>query len=232
MQSSSGGSIRDVRRPVTKSAVWSTTDPLRRRLRASDNADAVTESRRRLTATADGRIRRLVGIWLTSALVLGTLLAVSTAGTGPLDDPDLAKQRAGMLDVVGERSIAPQVSPWRPAAGRSRVVFFVRPAQFTDLRLALDAGDGRRLIAAADLAVVVSAVPAGAPDALMGGRTPVVSDRGGQLARSYRMRLPRDGGPPVGYAIVGPDGTVRFRTEDPEVAGRIDEVLTMLKAVR
>jgi hypothetical protein len=40
------------------------------------------------------------------------------------------------------------------------------------------------------------------------------------------MRIPRDGGYPVGYAVIGPDRTVRYRTEDPQQDRRLSEVLT------
>ena len=44
------------------------------------------------------------------------------------------------------------------------------------------------------------------------------------------MRRPRDHGAPVGYAVVGADGTVRYRTEDPQQDQHLAEVLTMVDA--
>lgn len=110
------------------------------------------------------------------------------------------------------------------------MVFFVRPARLDELRAALSEDDGTRLAAAADLSVVVSVLVAGSGEQVANA-VPLVADPGGQLADGYRMRRPRDGGPPVGYAVVSPDGTVRFRTEDPGVAGRLDEVLILVKAL-
>lgn len=170
-----------------------------------------------------------IAIWAGSALVLGALLAISTASSGPLDDADLAKQRSGMLDAVGPRSAAPLVAPGRPAEGRASVVFFVRPAELDELRATLAKSDGARLAAAADLFVVVPVLPGSGGQ--QASAPPLVSDVDGRLADGYRMRRPRDGGPPVGYAVVGPDRTVRFRTEDPGVADRVDEVLTMVEAL-
>ena len=171
----------------------------------------------------------LVCVWLIGAAVLGALLAASAASSSPLDDADLAQQRAGMLDVVGPRSSVPVVSPGMPAAGRVTVVFFIRPGQLDELGAALGARDGRRLARAADLAVVVSVLPVAARRAFPSA-VPVVADAAGRLADGFRMRPPRDGGPPVGYAVVGRDRTVRFRTEDPGVSARLDEVLILAKA--
>ena len=108
-------------------------------------------------------------------------------------------------------------------------MFFVRPAQLAQLQAALGDRDGTKLAASADLSIVVSSIrTSGAHPA---GSAPVVADPGGLIATGYEMRRPRDGGPPVGYAVVGPDRTVRFRTEDPGLSGRLAEVLTMVKAL-
>ncbi|MEO5679166.1 MAG: hypothetical protein ABIS47_05790 [Acidimicrobiales bacterium] len=142
----------------------------------------------------------------------------------------MAKQRSGMLDVVGPRSPAPMVAPGLPASGRVTVVFFVRPAQREALRRTLAAPDASGLAVAADIAVVVSAPgpgPVGPPEI----GPPVVVDADGRLAAGYGMRRPRDGGPPVGYAVVGRDRTVRFRTEDPGVGKSIEEALIMVEAL-
>lgn len=44
------------------------------------------------------------------------------------------------------------------------------------------------------------------------------------------MRRSHDRGAPVGYAVVGPDGTIRYRTEDPQQDQHLSEVLTMVDA--
>ena len=171
----------------------------------------------------------LVAVWLVSAMVLGALLMWSAHTSGPLDDPDLAAQRAGMLDVVGGRTIAPMIAVGVPAEGKAGVVFFVRPAQLADLQAVLADRDGSKLAASANVSVVVSAIPN--ERGQLAGGAPVFGDPKGLVAAGYGMRRPRDGGPPVGYAVVGPDRTVRFRTEDPGMSGRLTEVLTMVKAL-
>jgi len=171
------------------------------------------------------------GIGLGVAVVFGVALAASMSHPDPLDDADLAYQRAGILDVVGPRSPAPTVSVGVPTPGRRAVVFFVRPAQAGPLQTALDGPLGDQLRAVTDVAFVVSGeLAAPAVDNGVASR-PVQVDPTGRLAMLYRMRRPRDGGAPVGYAVVGPDGTVRYRTEDPGVAAGLEEVRTIVRAV-
>jgi alkyl hydroperoxide reductase subunit AhpC len=58
----------------------------------------------------------------------------------------------------------------------------------------------------------------------------VVADPDGRLAREYELRTPRGGDTPVGYAVVDSKGQIRYRTLDPNAAGRLDEVSTILTA--
>lgn len=55
---------------------------------------------------------------------------------------------------------------------------------------------------------------------------------GGGLARRFGMPSPVNGGAPVGYAVVDAAGRIRYRTLDPQVAGHLEEVDTILSAVR
>lgn len=168
-------------------------------------------------------VRALV-IWLSIAVVFGVAVAVIPRSASSLDDPDPANQRAGYLDAVGDRRAAPLVTISRPAAGKVTVVFFVRNAQKDPLLSAL--AEPKSLPAGVDAAVV-----GGRPD-LAENRFASVSDVDAALAGGYGMPIPRDGGYPVGYAIVGPDRTVRYRTLDPGVVDRLDEVRTMLAALQ
>lgn len=171
-----------------------------------------------------------VAVGAIVAAVLGAALIVSMSDPDPLDDPDLAMQRAGILDVVGPRSPAAALSAAVPAQGRVTVVFFLRPTQAGQLAGALESPAGQELSELVDLGLVVSS-GAGEVTPRDPGTT-VVEDPDGRLAAAYRMRLPRDGGSPVGYAVVDAAGTVRYRTLDPEVATGLDEVLTIVDAVR
>ena len=171
-----------------------------------------------------------VAVGVTTALVLGVALAVSMVHPGPLEDPDLAMQRAGILDVVGPRSQAVPLTTAVPSRGRVAVVFFLRPAQAGPLVSALDSPSGQQLRGLVDIGIIIA--PTATAVTPNDPATAVVADPDGLLAQGYRMRLPRDGGPPVGYAVVGTDGTVRYRTEDPQVTDGLDEVLTIVDALR
>jgi alkyl hydroperoxide reductase subunit AhpC len=58
----------------------------------------------------------------------------------------------------------------------------------------------------------------------------VLGDPDGAVAKAYGMRVPRGGGPPVGYAVVDAAGAIRYRTLDPAVAERLREVGTIVSA--
>jgi hypothetical protein len=174
-------------------------------------------------------VRLAVGVAV--ATLTGTGLVLSMTHPRPLDDSDLARQRAGMLDVVGPRSIAAAVTAQLPAFGARTVVFFVRPAQLAPLEQALGSRAGSQLRAAAAVVIVVSPDPGASSGPATIGAVPVQLDPAGRLAVAYRMRRPRDGGAPVGYSVVGRDRTVRYRTEDPDVAAGLVEVRTIVDAV-
>lgn len=165
-----------------------------------------------------------LAIWLTLAVVLGLFLAIARAADGPLDDPDPAWQRPGFLDAGELPAPAPRVATDVPPAGRQTVVFFVRADGMDELCPVL--GESR-LAGRAATAVVVAGTPSSGCDAAAA----VVADPEGDLAEAYGMRRPRDGGPPVGYAVVDTAGDVRYRTLDPAVADRLDEVATMVAAL-
>ncbi len=168
--------------------------------------------------------RVLVSVWAVLAVALGASLAVARAADGPLDDPDPAHQRPGILDGFGLPQPAGPITPGIPGNGRRTVVFFERAA---GVRALCDALADSELAGAAVLAVVVSG-PAGAGADC--GPVTVVDDPRGRRAAAYGLRRPVDGGTPVGYAVVDRDGQVRYRTLDPSVADELDEVGTIVDA--
>ncbi len=166
--------------------------------------------------------RRLVVVWLAVAVGFGALLVVARSAEGPLDDPDPAFQRPGLLDLGDLPRPAPAVTGDVPAPGREAVVFFVRPDGLQPL---CDAAAGADFDGGPDLVVIVAG-PAGS----CAGDLPVVVEPTGRLAEGYGLREPADGGPPVGYAVVDPAGQIRYRTLDPEVDDLLSEVDTILRA--
>lgn len=166
---------------------------------------------------------RALGIWLATAILFGVAMLVAGQTGSPLDDPDLSKQRSAALDAVGPRTTAPAVTTSVPAAGRITVVFFVRAAQQEPLLLQLSRPGA--LPSNVDAAIV------GGPVNLSEAPIAVLTDADRSLARGYGMRTPRDGGYPVGYAIVDTAGVIRYRTLDPQLTRRLADVQTILKAL-
>lgn len=167
------------------------------------------------------RRRGLVAVWLVSVSVLAGGLGMLRAGSSPLDDSDLARQRPGFADANPPRSPVPSL-PGLGAVGDRGVVFFTRPERLPRLLSALADPDGLSLRRRAHSLVVAPWLPAGIAPAGVA----VLGDRTGGVSRRLFMRVPRDRGHPVGCAVVGPDRTVRYRTEDPGQDRRLSEVLT------
>ncbi len=174
-----------------------------------------------VTARMARRPVRLIAVWLGSVAVLGAGLLTVRVGSSPLDDPDQALQRPGFTDANPPRSVAPPLTGLGPTGSRS-VVFFTRPDRLPRLLGALAAGEGRELLRRAHVVVVQ---PVRSTDPAPVGIS-LLSDPTGSVSRALFMRTPRDRGYPVGYAVVGPDGTVRYRTQDPGQDRRLSEVLT------
>jgi hypothetical protein len=178
----------------------------------------------RANGRATTTLRDQVSVWLLGAVALGLPLFVADHDRRPLDDPDLVFQRPGFLDPHGTPFAAPRFADNLPSPGRRAVVFFVRPEQAVSLSSAISSN--RKLLADARLAAVLSEgqAPTDPSD------TSCIVDSSRRLAERFPMRRPRDGGPPVGYAIVDSSGLVRYTTLDPGASQRLKEVRTMLAA--
>lgn len=166
----------------------------------------------------------LVLTWLAAAIVLGGFHLAASLDRRPLDDSDLAFQRPGFLDSLGPPFPAAPVAPGLPAQGERLLLFFIREGQVVPLWTSL--GERAHPFDAARVAIVV----AGPPHSDAEGAVIWISDPAGKIAAAYQMPRPRDRGAPVGYAIVDNLGQVRYRTLDPTVWKRLDEVWTMWNA--
>ncbi len=187
--------------------------------------------------TRSSRRWQLLLVWFAAVLLLGGLLLLAQLRRNPLDDPNLAYERPGFLDAHGRPFPAPVMVDGVPSPGSRAVVFFTRPERASRLSAALAARPSLR--ERARIAIVVSGpmppgdLPAEAfvADYQAGvAGVPVVADPSGRLAAAYQVPVPRDGGPPVGYAVVDRAGRVRYRTLDPEMHEHLDEVETIVRA--
>jgi hypothetical protein len=165
----------------------------------------------------------LVLTWLLAAIVLGAVHLAASLDRRPLDDPDLVFQRPGFLDAHGPPFPALSLAPKIPSPRERLLLFFVRKEQVEPLRRQL--GQSGHPFDAAVIAVAV----AGPAPAETEGPIFWIGDPNRRIAAGYRMPTPRDGGPPVGYAIVDSMGRVRYRTLDPVMWKRLKEVWTMWK---
>lgn len=159
-------------------------------------------------------------VWFAAlAAALTFVIVALVRPPGPLDDPDPAYQRDGLL-------LAGPVLPAEVAGvefGRRPVVLvFVRqPPEPSDL-----ASWAARVPAGIDIRVVLAQPYA--PELPV----PAVVDPRNRLADAVAMPQPVDGGPPVGYAVVDSDRVVRYATLDPDYLRNAFEIATIAGAVR
>ena len=146
-------------------------------------------------------------VFAVAAVVLAVVVTLVVRGPGPLDDPDAADQRDGLL--LSGPTLPPEVAGVQ-FGGRPVVLLFERSApagpEFDRWKAAVDN-------AGADLVVL----PGGA--------------RAELLADAVGMPTPGDGGAPVGYAVVDPSRTVRYATLDPSYTRNAFEVDVIVGAV-
>jgi hypothetical protein len=159
-------------------------------------------------------------VWfLALTAVLAFVVVALVRPRGPLDNPDPAFQRDGLLldGPVVKRKVAGV-----DFGGRPVVLLFVR-----------DPPDRRSLADWAsnvpDRAGVRVVVPR-RPVTDLG--LPVVVEPLNRLAEAVGMPTPVDGGRPVGYAVVDSDRTVRYATLDPQYLRNGFEVSTIVGAVQ
>jgi len=150
--------------------------------------------------------------WIPAAVaaVVGLVLALVVVQLvrppGPLDDPDPAAQRDGLL--LAGPALPPDVDG-ADFGGRTVVVLFERDEP---------AGSGfeawRAVVADDGVELVVR-----------------VGRAGDELARLVGMAMPMDGMSPVGYAVVDASRTVRYATLDPAYTINAFEVDVITGAV-
>jgi len=161
--------------------------------------------------------------WLASAVVLGVAIIAIVGGPGPLDDPDQGDQRPGFLIDADEARRVPGLAlPGRPVGRRPVFVAFARRTP------------GRKAVRSIlrrlpDGFAAVLVLP---DDRAAGAQLPIVADPDRRIARAVGMDRPRDGGPPIGYAVIDQEARVRYATIDPTWPDQGFEVGLITKAAR
>lgn len=163
-----------------------------------------------------------VAIWLTVALLMGLLLGFAEFQRNPLNDPDQAWQRSGLLLPAQTYQAPSQIR----GGERPRVVVFAR--NLSHQHLFHDLADQSDLANIADLVIVT---PDGSRPVIENGISHFVTDSDGALVKAVGLNKPIDDGYPVGYALIDSEGYIRFRTLDPGFTKRAWEIQLLLKHI-
>lgn len=150
-----------------------------------------------------------VAAWLAGAALLAYVVLAVVPAPGPLDDPDQADQRTGFLIPREDARRLPPISGGLRFGARPTLLLFDRRTP------------GRR-----PLQKIISELPRGTTMTLV-----LAGTKRAGLARLVGMPRPRDGGYPVGYAIVDRERLVRYVTLDPTYLEHGLEIATVVEAV-
>lgn len=165
--------------------------------------------------------RRYIAIWVAVALLFAALLGLAEYRRNPLNDPDQAYQRTGVLLPPG-REPAPEMPSLR-IKGRPAVIMFHR--RLAGRPLFHDLADQSDLSKDAALIVVT---PDGSRPIIETGIAHFLADQDEALVHALGLRRPIDESYPVGYALVDASGFIRFRTLDPAYDQRAWEIRLLL----
>lgn len=155
------------------------------------------------------------------ALVLTVVVVVLVRPPGPLDQPDPAYQRDGLLLDGG---LVPKQVADVEFGGGPVVLLFDRDLPDP---VALE----QWLAEVPEPAVVRLVVPAPAPRLFADPRLEFVVDPAGRLAEAVGLPVPVDGGPGIGYAVVDSDRQVQYSTLDPVYVENAFEIATIVGSV-
>jgi hypothetical protein len=155
------------------------------------------------------------------AAVLTVVVVVLVRPPGPLDQPDPAYQRDGLL--LGGPVVPPEVEGVE-FGGRPVVLLFERD-------LPDPSALAQWLGQVADRAAVKLVLPDPAPRLLAHPQLELAVDPSGRLADAVDLPTPVDAGHGIGYAIVDSDRRVRYSTLDPAYLDNAFEVVTILGSI-
>lgn len=165
--------------------------------------------------------------WFAGALVLAFVVVAVIRAPGALDDPNEGDQRPGFLvDVDEARGVAGLELPGDPVGRVPVVVIFDRrisPPQRLQSFLRDVPGDVAVVLVVSEPIDEQPRLPAGVR---------LVAGSGGRIADALGMPQPRDGGAPVGYAVIDRDARVRYATLDPAYPEHAFEVEIIAGALR
>ena len=166
--------------------------------------------------------------WAVGALVLTAVVLGGVRGPGPLNDPDPADERTGRLTPPDEAVRVPGLElPGDPVGRRPVLLVFDRRAPDPDGYSGFIAEASRGTVPL----LVVPHAPAAQRRAVR-GRSAVLEDRPGSVAAAVGIDKPKDGGPPIGFALIDRRARVRHATLDPDYAEHGFEIMVLGGAIR
>ena len=161
-------------------------------------------------------------VWFVAlALVLSFVVVALVRPPGPLDQPDPAYQRDGLL--LDGTVVPAQVAGVDFGDGPVVLLF--------DRTLPDPAALEQWLAQVPAPAVVRLVLPGPVPRQSADGQVEVVVDPAGLLADAVGLPTPVDGGPGIGYAVVGSDRQVQYSTLDPVYLENAFEIATIVGSV-
>jgi hypothetical protein len=141
--------------------------------------------------------RAMAASWVAAAVVLGAGLLIEEATRNPLDAANPIRERIGM---AGYSSMpVPKVAG--TVEGERTAVLFVRAAQADSVCT----WASQRHLGKVTMVVV-------APEDVDCKGVPLTVDADRKLADAFGMRKPKDGGYPVGFALLDSAGGLRYTT--------------------
>ena len=161
-------------------------------------------------------------VWFALLAVVLTVVVVwLVRPPGPLDQPDPAYQRDGLLL---DGAVVPREVAGVEFGGRPVVLLFDRslpdPEALADW-----------VAAVPERAVVRLVLPEPAPRLLDLPALEVVVDPGGRLADAVDLPTPVDQGPGIGYAVVDSNRQLQYSTLDPAYLTNAFEIATIVGSV-
>ena len=148
-------------------------------------------------SAAGSAARRFGAAWLAAAVVLGGGLLIEDATRNGMDAENPIRERIGMASYTG----FPAPEPAGVVDGRRAAVLFVRPQQ---------ADSVCTWAAGAPLGEVTMVVVS--PENTDCKGVPLTIDGDRKVADGFGLRRPKDGGYPVGFALLDSAGGVRYTT--------------------
>lgn len=165
--------------------------------------------------------------WTATAIVLAVVVVVIVGDGGPLDDPKQGRQRPALLAPKDQAPVVDNLAQPRTGIGRDAVlVAFDRDLPDPDELSAF-----RRNVPD-DISILVVVGNASPRETREHENLDVIADPEGRVAREFGVPRPKDGGPPIGYALVDRDARVRYATLDPSYIEHAAEIETIAGALQ